>query len=156
VLISTGTNDNVNTAAQAALSCLPTPREQQAPRQAMPSCHATVGLAGSQRLLNQANLLILSPATTTFDAQHLHLHAPYDLKAIPRSYPHAHSAIKKAASHGAIPRPSGCAFHPRCPFANERLKKERPELLAAEGTRVTCHAVEEGRLPAEERGDAGR
>ncbi|TWT10177.1 ABC transporter ATP-binding protein [Reyranella sp. CPCC 100927] len=51
--------------------------------------------------------------------------------------------------------PTGCAFHPRCPFANDRCKKERPELLAAEGTRVACHAVEEGRLPAEERSYAG-
>ncbi len=47
--------------------------------------------------------------------------------------------------------PSGCAFHPRCPFANERCKRERPDLLEAEGARVACHAVAEGRLPAEER-----
>ena len=47
--------------------------------------------------------------------------------------------------------PSGCAFHPRCPFANERCRKERPELVAAEATRVACHAIEEGRLPVEER-----
>jgi peptide/nickel transport system ATP-binding protein len=47
--------------------------------------------------------------------------------------------------------PAGCAFHPRCPFANDRCRRERPELLAAGETRVACHAVEEGRLPAEER-----
>jgi peptide/nickel transport system ATP-binding protein len=47
--------------------------------------------------------------------------------------------------------PDGCAFHPRCPFANERCKHERPELLPAGATRVACHAVAEGRLPAEER-----
>ncbi|TXL76322.1 ATP-binding cassette domain-containing protein [Vineibacter terrae] len=52
--------------------------------------------------------------------------------------------------------PSGCAFHPRCPFANERCKRERPDLLEAEGTRVACHAVAEGRLPAEERSYAAR
>ena len=44
--------------------------------------------------------------------------------------------------------PSGCAFHPRCPYANARCKSEAPELLAAGGSRVACHAVEEGRMPA--------
>ena len=44
--------------------------------------------------------------------------------------------------------PSGCAFHPRCPHANERCQRERPELKAAGGARMACHAVEEGRIPA--------
>jgi peptide/nickel transport system ATP-binding protein len=47
--------------------------------------------------------------------------------------------------------PAGCAFHPRCPYANDRCRQERPELIEAGGTRVACHAVEEGRLPSEER-----
>jgi peptide/nickel transport system ATP-binding protein len=52
---------------------------------------------------------------------------------------------------GEVPNPlnppSGCTFHPRCPFANERCKAERPVLREiAEGGRVACHAVEEGRL----------
>jgi peptide/nickel transport system ATP-binding protein len=42
--------------------------------------------------------------------------------------------------------PSGCAFHPRCPHANERCRVERPELRDSGGVRVACHAVEEGRL----------
>jgi peptide/nickel transport system ATP-binding protein len=46
-----------------------------------------------------------------------------------------------------IAPPSGCAFHPRCPYANERCKRERPELRQWGKTRVACHAVEEGRLP---------
>jgi peptide/nickel transport system ATP-binding protein len=46
-----------------------------------------------------------------------------------------------------IDPPTGCAFHPRCPFANARCRAERPSLRAAEGTMVACHAVEEGRLP---------
>lgn len=44
--------------------------------------------------------------------------------------------------------PNGCAFHPRCPFANGRCHTERPNLIPAEDTLVACHAVEEGRLPA--------
>ena len=43
--------------------------------------------------------------------------------------------------------PSGCVFHGRCPYANERCRREVPKLIATDGgTRVACHAVEEGRL----------
>jgi peptide/nickel transport system ATP-binding protein len=45
-----------------------------------------------------------------------------------------------------IDPPPGCAFHPRCPFANQRCRTERPSLLAAGDSLVACHAVEEGRL----------
>ena len=46
-----------------------------------------------------------------------------------------------------ISPPSGCHFHPRCPFANERCKAEAP-LLSHHGDReVACHAVEENRIP---------
>jgi peptide/nickel transport system ATP-binding protein len=41
-----------------------------------------------------------------------------------------------------IDPPSGCTFNPRCPFANDRCRKEVPAL--AEG--VACHAVHERRL----------
>jgi len=44
-----------------------------------------------------------------------------------------------------ITPPPGCAFHPRCPLANDRCKRERPELKAAGDALVACHAVEEGR-----------
>ncbi|MBV8190328.1 MAG: ATP-binding cassette domain-containing protein [Alphaproteobacteria bacterium] len=47
--------------------------------------------------------------------------------------------------------PSGCTFHPRCPFANQRCRIERPKAIAIEGGTVACHAVEEGRLAVEER-----
>ncbi|MCX7960816.1 MAG: ATP-binding cassette domain-containing protein [Burkholderiales bacterium] len=51
---------------------------------------------------------------------------------------------------GEVPNPlappSGCAFHPRCPHAAERCRRERPMLREAGDTRVACHAVEEGRI----------
>ena len=51
---------------------------------------------------------------------------------------------------GEVPNPldppAGCAFHPRCPHANERCRLERPALLSVDGVRVACHAVEEGRI----------
>jgi len=47
-----------------------------------------------------------------------------------------------AQIEGAMPRltaiPAGCAFHPRCPQRLARCDAERPELLAADGTRVAC------------------
>ncbi len=46
-----------------------------------------------------------------------------------------------------IAPPSGCSFHPRCPFANERCSKEAPGYTEISGGRVACHAVEEGRIP---------
>jgi peptide/nickel transport system ATP-binding protein len=49
---------------------------------------------------------------------------------------------------GEIPNPinppSGCTFHPRCPLANERCKREAPAMIDG----VACHAVEEGRQRA--------
>jgi peptide/nickel transport system ATP-binding protein len=45
-----------------------------------------------------------------------------------------------------IDPPSGCAFHPRCPYAMPRCRSERPQLLAAQDSMVACHAVEEGRI----------
>ena len=44
-----------------------------------------------------------------------------------------------------ITPPPGCAFHPRCPLANDRCKRERPDLRPAGEAMVACHAVEEGR-----------
>ena len=53
---------------------------------------------------------------------------------------------------GEIPNPidppPGCAFHPRCPLANERCRREVPQLLPAGDAVVACHAVEEGRAAA--------
>ena len=51
---------------------------------------------------------------------------------------------------GEVPNPlsppAGCAFHPRCPHANERCKAERPAFIPHGDGAVACHAVEERRL----------
>lgn len=39
--------------------------------------------------------------------------------------------------------PSGCAFHPRCPYVMPRCEVERPEFTLSGGVRVACHLVEE-------------
>ena len=63
----------------------------------------------------------------------------------------AHRA--RVAVGGEVPNPlappPGCAFHPRCPHADDRCRRELPVLRLAAGamdTLVACHAVEEGRL----------
>ncbi|MDQ5848181.1 MAG: ABC transporter ATP-binding protein [Pseudomonadota bacterium] len=47
---------------------------------------------------------------------------------------------------GEVPNPlappPGCAFHPRCPHANERCRREVPAVI----NDVACHAVEEKRI----------
>ena len=50
---------------------------------------------------------------------------------------------------GEVPNPlnppTGCAFHPRCPIACERCKKEKPQLrdivIEGETVRVACHSI---------------
>jgi peptide/nickel transport system ATP-binding protein len=46
-----------------------------------------------------------------------------------------------------IDLPTGCVFHGRCRFVNERCIDEIPQLIQLDsGTQVACHGVEEGRL----------
>ncbi|HEY8068245.1 MAG TPA: oligopeptide/dipeptide ABC transporter ATP-binding protein [Burkholderiales bacterium] len=51
---------------------------------------------------------------------------------------------------GEVPNPlappAGCAFHPRCPHANDRCKVERPNLIWHGEAASACHAVEENRI----------
>jgi len=51
---------------------------------------------------------------------------------------------------GEIPNPinppTGCTFHPRCPFVNERCEREAPMLLETGQSVASCHAVHEGRI----------
>ena len=42
--------------------------------------------------------------------------------------------------------PSGCTFHPRCAYANERCKRETPASFKAGASEVFCFGVEEGRI----------
>ena len=85
--------------------------------------------------------------TKTLFARPRHPYTRFLLDAIPDLEMTGRPRIPVA---GEVPSPinppSGCLFHPRCPFAEERCRRERPELIEVDGTRVACHAVEEGRL----------
>jgi peptide/nickel transport system ATP-binding protein len=58
----------------------------------------------------------------------------------------------RTAVAGEVPNPldppSGCTFHPRCPYANARCRGEIPLLKPALSGLAACHAVEEHRIPA--------
>ena len=88
----------------------------------------------------------IAPKTVLF-ARPRHPYTRMLLEAIPDL---EKTGTARVAVAGEVPNPlsppQGCAFHPRCPYANDRCRTERPELLPAEGPLVACHAVEEGRI----------
>jgi oligopeptide/dipeptide ABC transporter ATP-binding protein len=57
-----------------------------------------------------------------------------------------HALPTETALTGEVPSPlappSGCAFHPRCPLAEARCRRERPELRDVGGVAVACHLVD--------------
>jgi peptide/nickel transport system ATP-binding protein len=61
------------------------------------------------------------------------------------------SGKQRKAVAGEVPSPihppSGCHFHPRCPFAEDRCRNEAPAPIPTASGEVACHGVEEGRLP---------
>ena len=87
--------------------------------------------------------------TKTLFARPRHPYTRFLLDAIPDLEMTGRPRIPVA---GEVPSPinppSGCAFHPRCPFVAERCRRERPELIEVDGARVACHGVEEARIPA--------
>lgn len=68
------------------------------------------------------------------------------LSAVPRTNPDQKS--RRIILTGDVPSPanppSGCKFHPRCRYAEERCRKEEPELRAVGERRLAaCHFVEQ-------------
>ena len=61
------------------------------------------------------------------------------------------TGARRSPVEGEIPNPldppKGCAFHPRCPHAYARCRVEQPRLIVRETSAVSCHAVEDGRIP---------
>jgi peptide/nickel transport system ATP-binding protein len=84
----------------------------------------------------------MAPAVKLF-ARARHPYTRMLLDAIPDL---AMSGKPRVPVAGEVPNPlappPGCAFHPRCPHANERCRTERPQTI----DNVACHAVQEGRI----------
>ncbi len=91
-------------------------------------------------------LVELADKATLFDNPR-HPYTRMLLDAIPKMHD---TGKARTPVSGEVPNPlnppTGCAFHPRCPHANERCSSERPVMKSLAGIRVACHAVEEGRI----------
>ena len=109
-------------------------------------------LAVVRHVADQVGVMYLGRLVELADKAELFAHPrhPYTrmlLDAIPDIHM---SGRSRTPVQGEVPNPlnppSGCAFHPRCPHANERCSRERPALSAFKGIQVACHAVQEGRI----------
>lgn len=83
----------------------------------------------------------LAPTDALFHTPH-HPYTQALLSAIPVPDPRARR--ERVPLTGDVPSPlnppSGCAFHPRCPYAFDRCRAERPELRdVGDGHQVACH-----------------
>ncbi|MGQ7959297.1 peptide ABC transporter ATP-binding protein [Pseudomonas sp. SP16.1] len=85
----------------------------------------------------------MGPAEALYDRP-LHPYTQALLSATPTIHADPHKPRIKIV--GELPNPldppSGCAFHKRCPHADERCRGERPELRLIDARQVACHHVE--------------
>ncbi|MFB6291732.1 MAG: ABC transporter ATP-binding protein [Candidatus Bipolaricaulia bacterium] len=65
------------------------------------------------------------------------------LKAVPEPKPEMVEVIKELPIKGEVPDavniPSGCRFHPRCPYSQEICETDEPELREVMDREVSCH-----------------
>jgi oligopeptide/dipeptide ABC transporter ATP-binding protein len=76
----------------------------------------------------------------------LHPYTEALLAAVPAPDPERRGRRRVTQGEVADPAnpPPGCAFHPRCPYAVDRCRVERPELTPTESGRwVSCHRAAE-------------
>ncbi|QIL81662.1 ATP-binding cassette domain-containing protein [Diaphorobacter sp. HDW4A] len=111
-------------------------------------------LAVVRHVSDQVGVMYLGRLVEIADKQELfssprHPYTRMLLDAIPKMHD---TGRARTPVRGEVPNPlnppAGCAFNPRCPHANDRCRSERPQLLGDGASRVACHAVEEGRIPA--------
>ncbi len=81
---------------------------------------------------------------TTIFSQPLHPYTRMLIAATPAL--HAENRRIRIPIQGELPSPltppSGCAFHPRCPYATELCRQETPQLRSVESREVACHWAE--------------
>jgi oligopeptide/dipeptide ABC transporter ATP-binding protein len=100
-----------------------------------------------QHLSHQVAIMYLGKIVELAPSGELYTHPchPYTralLSAIP--VPDPRRSQERMVLLGDVPSPvhppPGCAFHPRCPFAEERCRREEPPLRAgSSGHMVACH-----------------
>jgi peptide/nickel transport system ATP-binding protein len=78
-------------------------------------------------------------------ARPLHPYTQLLLQTIPNiAAPNRDRELDSGEVPSPLKPPSGCTFHPRCPFATARCSVEIPEVRTlSNGTRVACHLADE-------------
>lgn len=104
-------------------------------------------LAVVKHVSDRIAVMYLGKIVELTDAEQLYRHSrhPYTralLSAIPKPVPGG--GKDRIVLQGDVPSPinppSGCPFHPRCPYAEDRCRAEVPQLRKpAEGHQVACH-----------------
>jgi len=110
-------------------------------------------LAVVKHISDRVMVMYLGRAMEVAQAKHLYRRPrhPYTsalVKAVPIPDPAARRRGDETGLRGDMPSaldpPSGCVFHPRCPFAVKRCEIEVPPLRRLpEGDWVACHRAEE-------------
>jgi len=111
----------------------------------------THDLSTAKYICNRIGILYLGRMVEIADLNEVYQHPlhPYTqalLAAVP--IPDPTQRRTQPMPEGEIPNPinlpSGCRFHPRCPFAKEICAKEEPQLLELySGHQVACHLAKQ-------------
>jgi peptide/nickel transport system ATP-binding protein len=113
----------------------------------------TYDLATAKYICDRIGILYLGKIVEISDLREVYAHPmhPYTialLAAVP--VPNPHERRTEPMPSGEIPNPihppSGCRFHPRCPYAKEICSEEEPRLRELRpGHEVACHFAEQFR-----------
>ncbi len=113
----------------------------------------THDLATAKYICDRIGILYLGKIVEISDLREVYAHPmhPYTialLAAVP--VPNPHERRTEPMPSGEIPNPihppSGCRFHPRCPYAKEICSEEEPRLRELRpGHEVACHFAEQFR-----------
>jgi peptide/nickel transport system ATP-binding protein len=91
--------------------------------------------------------LVESASTEELYTNPLHPYTEALLSAVPDPDPASRGKRSRIMLRGEIADPSkvppGCPFSPRCGYAEERCRKQVPELREVGGRRVACHFAEQ-------------
>ena len=98
-------------------------------------------------LVMYAGKIVESGARDELLRRPLHPYTEMLLKSVPKVSKRQSARLKDVVP-GEPPNllnlPKGCVFHPRCPYAQDICREERPELRTVDGNRqVSCHRAEE-------------
>lgn len=87
-----------------------------------------------------------APTESIFGAP-LHPYTQHLIQSLPMIGERSPKASLKGTPPNLADPPSGCRFHPRCPYVMDVCRTEVPDLVSVkEHHRVACHLVKEGSL----------